>query len=471
MNSFKSCLLLLCLVVGSLAVLPPNYLFRPKHHKLNSGLAHTSPDFDYPLSQVVDKNLAKISNDVYPADIYTGYVPIEQEGSHIFYMLYPARGTRDGSATLNNSAPIVMWMQGGPGCADWLGNFAEIGPLTVINTTNGVEVVKSEINWNTDYNLLFIDQPPGVGFSPAGNVTYTDSIQAGKTVVQFLQDFFNVYTSLKSNPFYIFGESYAGHYIPSVASQLVATKSKTGLNLAGVGIGNGLTDPARQGAGYSQFGYMAGFLDSRTKANIVTIEQQIKVEFNKGNFSGVSGLFDDIVGSIVDPTVTGLYSPYSYRDGPSANLASPYSFYLDDANTRKAFALDPTVVFSDCADEMYNTFYGDIGQSYASNITYLLDQNVPVLLYNGEDDVIVNTAGVRTWIKNLGWQYIHQFTNSLTQTLNDNKGNVLGTVKTFKDLTFAVVYKAGHAVPSYQPLAAKLIADNLINGEFAKKAK
>jgi len=467
MSSFKSFLLVSCLLIGALAILPPNYLFRPKNHKMNMHVTHNNPDFDYPLFQQIDKDLAKIPSSVYPANIYTGYIPIEPEGAHIYYVLYPARGVRDGSATLNNSAPIVMWMQGGPGCADWLGNFAEIGPLTVVNTTNGGwEVVRSEINWNEDYNLLFIDQPPGVGFSPAGKVKYTDSIQAGKTVVQFLQDFFNVYTSLKSNPFYIFGESYAGHYIPSVASQMVASKAKTGLNLAGIGIGNGLTDPSHQGTGYAQFGYTAGFISGQMRANVAALGQQSQIEFANGNFSGVAGLFDEMIGTVVDPDVTGLFSPYNYRDGPSANLASPYSFYLDDANVRKAFALDPAVKFSDCADGMYNDFYADIGQSYASNITYLLNQNVPVLLYNGEDDVIVNTPGVRAWIKNLDWQYTHQFTNSQTQILNDNKGNHLGTVKTFKDLTFVVVYKAGHAVPSYQPLAAKLIADNLINGEF-----
>jgi len=461
MNLLKATLLILGLTTLVFGHLPPNYLFRPKHVSRNNYLYLGSPNFDYPLFQQVDKNLAKIPNDVYPGQIYTGYVPITDEDAHIYYVLYPARGDSDAGATLNNSAPLIMWMQGGPGCADWLGNFDEIGPLQIIHNGKDWKVVKAEINWNSDYNLLFIDQPPGVGFSPAGTAKYTDSMQAGQTVVKFLQSFFNIYTSLKKNPFHIFGESYAGHYIPAVASQLVAKQAELGIKLSGVGIGNGLTDPYHQVGGYSQFGYAASLLSTQKRASLAVSEAQARKEFAAGNYSGVAGLFDDIIGVISDPKVTGVFSPYDYRDGPSTG-PSPYSIYLDDANVRKAFALDPAVKFSDCADAMYEAFYADIGQSYASNITYLLDKGIPVLLYNGEDDIIINNHGARTWIKNLDWQYTHQFINAQTRTLNDKQGNVLGTTKTYKQLTFAVIYKAGHAVPTYQPLSSKIMLDNFI---------
>jgi carboxypeptidase C (cathepsin A) len=468
MTSLKVCLLfigLLHLTLGG--ILPPNYLFRPKSLPLNDYTCSYSPEFDYPISQTVDKQAANISDSAYPGNFYTGYVPVSSDGAYIFYVLYPADGDSDANASLNNSKPLVMWMQGGPGCADWIGNFGEIGPLRILNTTDGgQEVVKADVNWNTGYNLLFIDQPPGVGFSPAGSSNVTDSMQAADIVISFLEQFLGVYTSLQSNPFYIFGESYGGHYIPAVASSIIQKGSK--INLAGIGIGDGLTDPKHQGQTYAEYGYMAGFLSTSMRDQLNEVEIDIPNEFNKGNFSGVSALFDQITGLITNPNITGIFSPYDYRDGPAANLAAPYTFYLNDAGVRTAFALDPTVDYSDCADPMYTAFYNDIGQSYAPNITYLLDKGIPVVLYNGEDDIIINTPGARSWIRNLDWEYIHQFENSKTQTLNDQSNNIVGTVKTFQKLSFVVVYKAGHTVPSYQPVAARLIIDGLINGDLGR---
>lgn len=469
MISLKTCLLLLSLTTLALTVyVPPNYLFRTKPVSTPSHPYTFSPNFDYPLFQAVDKNLAQISDDVYPATFYSGYIPINNQGTYIYYLLYPAGGNQNAGATLNNSAPLVMWMQGGPGCADWLGNFGEVGPLQVVNTSEGTqEVIKRDVNWNSEYNLLFIDQPPGVGFSPSGGVKYIDSVQAADTVITFLQGLLNnAFPSLKSNPFYIFGESYGGHYIPAVASGIVAKKT-TGINLKGVGIGDGLTDPANQGQSYAEFGFMAGFLDGAERDTLALIEQNMPVEFKKGNYSGIAALLDQITGIMVDPTITGVSNPYDYRDNGDEGT-SPYSIYLNDQNVRKALALDPTIPFNDCVDYMYNDFYNDIGQSYASNITYLLDNGIPVVLYNGEDDIIINTLGARTWIGHLGWQYIHQFENSLTQSFQDSQQNIVGTIKSFRGFTFVVVYKAGHTVPGYQPVAAKMIIDNLINSQFSR---
>jgi len=68
-----------------------------------------------------------------------------------------------------------MWMQGGPGCSDETGNTQEFGPISFQILPNGTSIpVAMPVTWNDEYNLLFIDQPVGVGFSPAGpgdNVT------------------------------------------------------------------------------------------------------------------------------------------------------------------------------------------------------------------------------------------------------------------------------------------------------------
>jgi len=48
------------------------------------------------------------------------------------------------------------------------------------------------------------------------------------------------YPTMKTAPVHFFGESYAGHYIPAYAYTLASNKTVPNMNLAGVGIGDGL---------------------------------------------------------------------------------------------------------------------------------------------------------------------------------------------------------------------------------------
>jgi len=60
--------------------------------------------------------------------------------------------------------------------------------------------------------------------------------------------------------FYITGESYAGHYVPAIAHYLSFTATDVNLNLKGMAIGNGLTDPFAQYPAYATFSYENGLI-------------------------------------------------------------------------------------------------------------------------------------------------------------------------------------------------------------------
>ena len=54
---------------------------------------------------------------------------------------------------------------------------------------------------------------------------------------------------MQENEFYVFGESYGGHYAPAISSRIFeGNQNNDGakINLKGVGVGNGLTDPLIQ---------------------------------------------------------------------------------------------------------------------------------------------------------------------------------------------------------------------------------
>lgn len=421
----------------------------------------TNEAFNYQQSLLVNKAAIGLN---YAADIYSGYIPVDNLGTYIFYHLYPSNGGLNASASLNNSDPLILWMQGGPGCSDWLGFFLENGPYTIINTTQGTQIpVLTDINWNQGYNILYVDQPPGTGFSPVGNgVDITNSMQAAEYMQTFLVSFFGIYTSLSQNKFFIFGESYAGHYIPSLASTLVANKATNNINLSGVAIGDGLVNPYYHAMAWWQASYSVGIVDLDWAQSLKQQGLTAQSAFNQGNFSGVSDIFNNIMGLLTETSETGVSDIDDYRSDGDGSIP-PYEFLIEETDFRTAYGIDPSVQYSDCAEQVGSDFNSDIGVSYAGNITYLLNSNTPVLLYNGQDDMCIPIAGTRGWIDNLSWSYAKPWI-AIPTKLFELGGNVVGTKKSYHGLSFAVIYKAGHMVPMYQPAVAKSMIDQFIAG-------
>lgn len=147
--------------------------------------------------------------------------------------MYPAGGASDAAATPDNDKPLILWLQGGPGCSDGTGNYQEIGPFNIINNNNVLTPNLQQITWNDKYNLVFVDNPVGVGYSVSGNERPNNAIDTVKYLQVFLIRFFQIYPSLYKNDFYIFGESFGGHYIPALASLIVQNNTQNGINLKG----------------------------------------------------------------------------------------------------------------------------------------------------------------------------------------------------------------------------------------------
>lgn len=53
-------------------------------------------------------------------------------------------------------------------------------------------------------------------------------------------------------------------------------------------------------------------------------------------------------------------------------------------------------------DDIYNAFQEDIARAYTGDVVGLL-RKTRVLIYNGQDDFVVNTPGVLAYINSLNW--------------------------------------------------------------------
>jgi len=172
----------------------------------------------------------------------------------LFFWFFP-------SASNYSTDPVLLWLQGGPGVSSLYGLFAENGPFDVVNGT----VRLREYSWHKNYSVLYIDQPVGTGYSFTHGRYVSNQTQVGEHLYSALTQFFTVFSELQKNAFFISGESYGGKYVPAI-SYTIHQRNPTALvkiNLQGLIIGNGLSDPIHQ-FNYGDLLYQIGLIDINT---------------------------------------------------------------------------------------------------------------------------------------------------------------------------------------------------------------
>ena len=132
----------------------PEYL---NHTKSNRHLTATSPD-DHKVTNLpgLDPTI-KLTH-------YAGHLPIDNTGeSYLFYWLFEASDVVDAS-----KAPLIVWLNGGPGCSSMDGLFLELGPLRLYGEHRD-KIKLNPDSWHNAANMLFIDQPVGTGLAYTTN--------------------------------------------------------------------------------------------------------------------------------------------------------------------------------------------------------------------------------------------------------------------------------------------------------------
>lgn len=112
---------------------------------------------------------------------------------------------------------VLLNFEGGPGMpSSGYGNFGELGPLDINYNEKDYSLIQ-------DYNVLFIDNPVGVGYSYiSNNITKIpdNNCEIGEDLLSFLNEFMENKSEFQNVPLYIFGESYGGKMVVEFAYQL-----------------------------------------------------------------------------------------------------------------------------------------------------------------------------------------------------------------------------------------------------------
>lgn len=424
-----------------------------------------------------------------PTPQYSGLLPVDAAKSAFLHYWFVE--------SANNPAtdPVVVWMNGGPGCSSLEGYLFELGPLHFTgetdNSTGIPLLMENPSAWTNIASFIFLEQPAGVGFSynVNGSMSSDDFIQSQNTY-NFLLNWFAAYPEYANNDFYITGESYAGIYVPTLANRIrlgnAAGNAK--INLKGFAVGNGCIGNSVGTCGNDNdadriaidnfFGHdmISQPLYAAIQAacgNFSVESQQCQnlieeAENNVGNIN-IYDVYDDCG----DDTVTLKASKAQTLRAPNPRLTgrlgdpltcTPSALgpaYLDFPQVRQAIHVDQVQgvpVWAVCNSNI----------NYNSNLVSLLPlyptliENYRVLIYSGDADACVPHNGSEEWVRQLGipvktaW---HQWNvNAGGQTFTG--GFVVEYAS--NGLRYVTVKHAGHMVPQFEPEKAFVMFSNWV---------
>ncbi len=87
----------------------------------------------------------------------------------------------------------------------------------------------------------------------------------------------------------------------------------------------------------------------------------------------------------------------------------------------------------------------------ANRVEYLLSKGIPVLLYNGQDNLIVPSLGAMKWVDNLNHNSAQEFNKQMfgVWKIGDK---IVGAIKSAGNLEMRIIFNAGHIIGKDKPL-------------------
>ncbi|CAN1326076.1 Serine carboxypeptidase 24 [Linum perenne] len=416
---------------------------------------------------------------------FSGYVTVNEEhGRALFYWLTEATSS-------SNNKPLVLWLNGGPGCSSVAyGGSEEIGPFRINKTTSSLFLNK--YSWNTEANILFLESPAGVGFSytnTTSNLQDSGDARTSQDALVFMLRWMSRFPQYKFRDFYIAGESYAGHYVPQLAKKIHnynKAHSKPIINLKGIMLGNAVTDNYYDGIGTVTYWWTHSMISDRSYKSILD-----HCDFGEDKTStkcdnAVSYAMNREFGNIDQYSI---YTPSCLHPKSGENgTTSSSSRFLRMKNTvlhRPISGYDP------CTESYAEKYYNrpDVQRAMHANVSGMIPykwtacSDVLIKYWKDSDASMLPTykeliaAGLRIWVFSGDTDSVVPVTatrfslSHLNLTVKTRwypwkSGNqVGGWTEEYEGLTFATVRGAGHEVPLFQPRRAFILFRSFLAGK------
>ena len=401
------------------------------------------------------------------------YVTV-RPNARIFWWFYGAHDQQ------RDKLPLVLWLQGGPGASGTgFGNFEEIGPLYQNSTAR-------KTTWIQKTNVLFIDSPVGAGFSYV-----TDPVAYTRNVTQIADDLLVVFKAFLKNltifedaPFYIFGESYGGKMAAEFGQRLYETieRKEIKCNFKGVALGDSWISPVDSILSWGKYLYQYSLLDTQDLRAVQSSAGQVVNYFDQGLYKKSTAYWSktrDLVSLFTDNV--NVYNVLQHNASPfrdsndiieklyDRHLAVYYQNNLKSfMNTviRKKLGIIPdNVTWGSQATDTFNYQSEDFMKPAIKAVDYLISKGLKIIVYQGQFDMLCNTAGAEKWTSKLQWSGLQGFNYATRKPLYiDGKiGQTQAFLKSFKNFSFYFVMNAGLMVPLDNGEMALKMLEEIIN--------
>eukprot|EP00276_Gloeochaete_wittrockiana_P015291 CAMPEP_0184350174 /NCGR_PEP_ID=MMETSP1089-20130417/37522_1 /TAXON_ID=38269 ORGANISM="Gloeochaete wittrockiana, Strain SAG46.84" /NCGR_SAMPLE_ID=MMETSP1089 /ASSEMBLY_ACC=CAM_ASM_000445 /LENGTH=470 /DNA_ID=CAMNT_0026682763 /DNA_START=35 /DNA_END=1447 /DNA_ORIENTATION=+ len=413
-----------------------------------------------------------------PFQQYTGYIVVNTTYERsLFYWFMESQ---------SNPAtdPVVLWLQGGPGCAGSWAIFQEHGPYRILPNDT---VTLNNLSWNKKANVIYIDAPAGVGFSYA-NTTLGLQNNDNETALDnynFLQGFFQVFPQFQSNPLWITGESYGGVYVPTLVNNIIDGPNQQLKNaLKGFMVGNPvLSCPDVQKHGLS------------VQLNLYYNHALVPFSnYRKWYSSGCNDnelhpacaeMFQSFVAAIGPLDKDDLYTNWCVGNGtldamesvPNCySLGQRTEHYLNNPLVQQAInAFPQPKKWYFCTPHLpgllsYNMSGMDILPFYTK--FFNVAPHLRIMIYSGDADIAdvphaktqlclsyLNRTMIEPWRR---WTVQGHKIPAFIPQSQEKSQVTAGYVEVYDSYTYATVKGAGHMVPMYQPFMAYNLFDRFI---------
>ena len=385
------------------------------------------------------------------------------------------------------------------------GALMEIGPYRL---KDDAHLVYNEGAWDEFANVLFVDNPVGTGFSYVDTDSYVQELSdMADQMIVFLEKFFTLFPEYAQNDvsqatkasfrsrltgwqLYISGESYAGQHIPYIAQAILDRNAKPDKedkwNLSGLLIGNGWISPAEQYNAYLQFSYKAGLIQEGSEA-AKKLEDKL-VTCNKALSAPGGGdkvdvpvceqiLMDILQSSQKDGRCPNMYDVRLDDDYPSCGMNWPPDLksvtpYLRRPEVTNALHVnkDKQTGWTECAGAVSANFKVHNSTPSIQMLPSLLE-NMPIILFSGDQDLICNHLGTEELIHNMKWNGGQGFEVSPGTWAPRRdwtfEGEPAGIYQAARNLTYLLFYNSSHMVPFDYPRRSRDMLDRFLGVDIA----
>ncbi|CCG25146.1 hypothetical protein CORT_0H00280 [Candida orthopsilosis Co 90-125] len=438
--------------------------------------------------------LSKIDDGFKPL-MYAGQLELFPENNTNYFFWKFTDGNKNANST--SYKRTTFWLNGGPGCSSMDGALLESGPFRIDQSQN---VVSNNGSWHKVSDVIYVDQPAGTGFSYTEQGKYIHELyDMAFYFIKFMEKYYELYPEELDNDIYLAGESYAGQYIPYIAKAMLERNSnlqegQKEYKLKGLLIGNGWVSPNEQSLAYMPFFLKRDLIKKDNPMFMKLLEQQercqrivdkVDAHFDDKEVNPVevdSSECEEILTKLLLATQDGsaahdqqcinMYD-YTLRDSyPSCGMNWPYELkyvkpFLNNDDNKHDLNLKKLKTWNECSGRVSRNFYARDSFPSVHLLPDLLKQ-IPIVLFNGANDIICNTEGVLSYISKMKWNGIKGFENTDAKSdwVHDKKN--VGYMLQERNLTFINIYNSSHMVPYDLPDVSRALLD-IITGNFDEK--